>query len=334
MALVDLRFRLVVLAACLGALGGCGLAPVAPPAAASLPRTSGQAPTTAGSERASAAQTIAPHGFTDYERAALRVRNLGCGGVSTGSGFAISDHVFVTNRHVVGGAALLQVSTFDGHDVAVSATGAAVIADLALVWTKEPLPSAISLAPTNPTVGARVTAVGYPLGGELTTTQGKVTGYAPDIVGWSSLPMLLNDAPIEHGSSGSPLINDGGQLVGVVYATNGRGGQYAVPVEILRSILADPRGHASEAACYGELPSAASSPTATSCGPTVSVTPTTSCAFGLNVEAAWAAAGGATVSVRVVSPVTQQSYTMDCIDGQPVVCTGGNSAVVFINKKS
>jgi S1-C subfamily serine protease len=188
-------------------------------------------------------------GFTEYERAALRVRNVGCGTVSMGSGFAISDHVFVTNRHVIAGAAVIQVSTFDGHDIDVTTAGAAVIADLALVWTKESLPRTIGLATQNPDVGENVTAVGFPLAGPLTTTHGKVLGYAPDLLGLSQIPMLVNDAPVEHGSSGSPLINDGGRLVGVVYA--GDGDQYAVPVETLIQVLNNPAEYAGSAACDG-----------------------------------------------------------------------------------
>jgi S1-C subfamily serine protease len=179
------------------------------------------------------------------------VRNLGCGGVATGSGFAIADHVFVTNRHVIGGAALLQVSTYDGHDIDVETAGAVVIADLALVWTKQPLPVTISLAPENPVVGSKVTSVGFPLGGPLTTTHGKVLNYAPDPVGWSAIPMLVIDAPIEHGSSGSPLINDLRQLVGVVYASDGN--RFAVPVKVFRQVLSNPSDYSRSAACNGVL---------------------------------------------------------------------------------
>lgn len=235
--------------------------PVPPP-----PVTSGSAaaastttPVDSASDRLPTSSALPTHstsqvkarGFTDYERAALRVRNVGCGNVSRGSGFAIADHVFVTNRHVIGGAAVLQVSTFDGHDIEVATAGAAVIADLALVWTKEALPATIELATENPRVGANVTAVGFPLGGPLTTTHGKVLGYAPDPIGWSTLPMLVNDAPIEHGSSGSPLINDAGRLVGVAYA--GDGDQYlAVPVEVLNQVLNNPDGYSNSAsACDG-----------------------------------------------------------------------------------
>lgn len=241
-----LNAGLGVLAAILSGTAGCGLTPVAPPSA---PTTTAEATevSSAVARKNGPADSVAVSGFSDYERAALRIRNVGCGGVSSGSGFAIAENVFVTNRHVIGGADLLQVSTYDGHDLEVSTAGAAVVADLALVWTEETLPATIALAPKNPAIGTNVTAVGYPLGGPLTTTEGVVLGYAPDVVGRSSLPMLVNDAPIEHGSSGSPLINDQGQLVGVVYASDND--HYAVPVEILREVLASPENYSNSAPC-------------------------------------------------------------------------------------
>jgi S1-C subfamily serine protease len=168
-----------------------------PPTASSssVPAESGSEPSPTG--RTSPTHTtrathsvdqVEAHGFTDYERAALRVRNIGCEGVATGSGFAIADHVFVTNRHVIGGASVLQVSTFDGRDIEVATAGAAVIADLALVWTKESLPATIALATANPGVGENVTAVGYPLGGPLTTTQGQVLGTPQTLSGGHQFP--------------------------------------------------------------------------------------------------------------------------------------------------
>lgn len=238
---------MIVLAVISIGLSGCALF-VPPPAAegpSRYPTVAAQQATT----RSSAKPTLS--GFSDYERAALRVRNVGCGGVSSGSGFAISSHVFVTNRHVIGGAAVLQVNTYDGHDIEVKTVGSVAVADLALVWTEEALPASLSLAADDPAVGTNVTAVGFPLGGPLTTTRGKVLSYGPDPVGWSSLPMLVNDAPIEHGSSGSPLINDRGQLVGVVYATDGD--QFAVPVSVLREVLNDPSAFSNASACHGVL---------------------------------------------------------------------------------
>ncbi|WP_427134937.1 trypsin-like peptidase domain-containing protein [Pseudarthrobacter sp. S9] len=138
---------------CLLALSGCGVAPVPPPPVTNAAQT--HAPASPIAAPTAPAPIITLSGFSAYERAALRVRNIGCGGVSSGSGFAIADHVFVTNRHVVGGAALLQVSTYDGRDITVNAVGAVIVADLALVWTKESLPATLQLALSTPPPPAR-----------------------------------------------------------------------------------------------------------------------------------------------------------------------------------
>lgn len=145
-------------------LAGCGLAPVPPPPnagpAAGSPSAAAEPGSTATSP-ASPAPAVTVAGFSKYEKAALRVRNIGCGGLSSGSGFAIADHVFVTNRHFVGGATVLQVSTYDGQDIRVNAVGAVIVADLAIVWTTEALPATVQLAQSNPPTGAKVSVVGY-----------------------------------------------------------------------------------------------------------------------------------------------------------------------------
>ncbi|MDC5697324.1 serine protease [Intrasporangium calvum] len=225
---------------------GCAeLAPVAPPEARSE-TVRAVTPTTSVDLEAGEPQL---EGFTDLERAALRIRSIGCGGVRTGSGFAIGERVLVTNRHVVAGATTLEVSTFDGTDIDVRTSGAATVADLAIVRTRERLPASITLAPGNPEVGQTVTAVGYPLGGPLTTTDGQVLGYRADPVAKSDLPMLLNSAPVEHGSSGSPLVDISGELVGVVYASTGPGRTYAVPIDVLEDLLEQPEAFASKTDC-------------------------------------------------------------------------------------
>lgn len=231
-------------------LAGCALAPVPPPSDAVQAQSSSGAPAPARMAPAPA-PTITVAGFSKYEKAALRVRNIGCG-VSSGSGFAIGDHVFVTNRHVVGGATLLQVSTYDGRDIRVNAVGAVVVADLAFVWTTEALPASIQLAQSNPPAGTQVSVVGYPLGGELTTTNGRVLRYGPDPIGWSALPMIYSDAPIEPGSSGSPVVDAKGLLVGVAYA-GGAGQAIFVPVETLAQVIKDPAKYSNGSKCDGAL---------------------------------------------------------------------------------
>jgi len=55
----------------------------------------------------------------------------------------------------------------------------------------------------------------------------------------------------------------------------------------------------------------------------------TSCPFARNVADDYRASGGASV-VEVYSPVTGSTYVMSCSGAGPVVCSGGNGAVVRI----
>ena len=65
------------------------------------------------------------------------------------------------------------------------------------------------------------------------------------------------------------------------------------------------------------------------CGNGVSANQNTSCAFALNVKAAWEAAPGVNNTVQVYSPVTGQTYTMNCTQaGSGITCSGGNNASV------
>lgn len=65
------------------------------------------------------------------------------------------------------------------------------------------------------------------------------------------------------------------------------------------------------------------------CGGVVFVGPDTSCPFARNVANAYAdsvRSGNGTVTAS--SPVTGDSYQMQCTGGSPVVCRGGTNAVV------
>jgi hypothetical protein len=67
-------------------------------------------------------------------------------------------------------------------------------------------------------------------------------------------------------------------------------------------------------------------PALTNCGG-VFAGPNTSCPFAVNVEQAWLTSGS-TGTFSVYSPVTGLSYVMNCSGYGPVVCTGGNNALV------
>ena len=67
----------------------------------------------------------------------------------------------------------------------------------------------------------------------------------------------------------------------------------------------------------------------TDCGGGLHAGPNTSCPFAQNVRDAYNEAPGARASVRVFSPVTDQTYTMTCAPaGNGVTCSGANNASV------
>lgn len=231
-----MRLVLAAAVALAGAATGCSELPDLPP----MPDPVAIGETTAVPTPTPGATTLSPDGFRTTERVAVRVRNVGCGGVSTGSGFAVSEDVLVTNRHVVAGAEILQVSTYDGQDLLVETAGSAVVADLAIVRTRSALPAAVTLADADPEAGETVEVVGYPGGGRLTSSTGTVLGYDEDPLNANAGRVVVTDARAEPGSSGSPMYDEQGLVVGVVYAATQDGTRsLAVPLSTLRGLLDD-----------------------------------------------------------------------------------------------
>lgn len=226
-------------------LSGCGVLPDPPEASdTTMPTVSGTA-----SEPDTAPTSLSPDGFTRAERAAVRVRNVTCEGLATGSGFALEEHLLVTNRHVIEGALAIQVSTYDGREVDVGTAAVATIADLALVRTVEALPAAVLVAASDPEVGDPISVVGYPSGGPLTTSFGTVLDYTDDPLGANVERVFVTDAPVEPGSSGSAVVNEDGNVVGVVYARSDEGQSFAVPVSMLHELLDQPDAFAPPTGC-------------------------------------------------------------------------------------
>lgn len=68
---------------------------------------------------------------------------------------------------------------------------------------------------------------------------------------------------------------------------------------------------------------------AVSCTPTIYVGPKTSCPFARDVADKWKSSGDTVIEAH--SPVTGVTYTMTCTGSEPVVCRGGNNAVVYLD---
>ena len=154
------------------------------------------------------------------------VTRLGCDGSSgTGSGFAIDldgRPALVTNRHVVLGAASVGLRALDGGPgPLVTEVLVAPRQDVAVLLLDEPLGSTLGLG-TAPGVGDRVRVVGFP-GARPITTAGQVQEAGSDRV--------VLDFEVGPGSSGAPVVDEGGVVVAQVVArrSDGAGVATAAP---------------------------------------------------------------------------------------------------------
>lgn len=227
------------------AVTACGLLPPLP-----APVPTSVVPSVLPRPSVSATSSVlSPDGFDAVRTIAVRIRNVGCGQLSTGSGFALDEHTLVTNKHVVDDAATLQISTYDGHDLTAQASATAALADLALVRTDQALPGVAGLADADPAIGDPISVVGYPLGRQLTITDGHVVATTTDPLHATLGQVLVTDAPVEPGSSGSAALDSAGRVVGVVYAKSSDGHSFIVPVSTLRQMLAAGGGFTPAPAC-------------------------------------------------------------------------------------
>jgi serine protease Do len=143
----------------------------------------------------------------------------------------------ITNFHVIESAVTAK-GTFStgevGHGLYVLAEDP--IFDLALLQfdaDKKLNPLPLSTEPRLP-VGTKVYVLGNPLGLENSLSDGLVSGYRRLADGADRMQLT---APISAGSSGSPVLDSAGRVVGVVTSTTGSGQNlnFAAPADTLGS---------------------------------------------------------------------------------------------------
>jgi len=148
-----------------------------------------------------------------------------------GSGFFIDKKGYlITNYHVLKGSYAADVKTYDGKEYPIELVVAENIpSDLIKVWVKIPESSIhwLPVTETEPSIADRVLVVGSPLGLEQTVSEGIVSAVRElPVVG----KVFQLSAPISPGSSGSPVINMRGKVVGVAsfQAVRGQNLNFAV----------------------------------------------------------------------------------------------------------
>ena len=195
--------------------------------------------------------SAATRGYQAVRDSIVRVRAIGDGSEqdeyiqrATGSGVVIIDKgVILTNLHVVNGASRILVTFFTGLESEATIVSTQPENDLAVLQAREipdDLRAATLRSARELTEGEHVTAVGFPFGIGPSVSAGVISGLGRQYRmpgGTHSMTNLIQfDAAANPGSSGGPLLNAAGEVIGIVTAILTTGGSFsgiafAVPIE-------------------------------------------------------------------------------------------------------
>ncbi len=159
--------------------------------------------------------------------------------IGRASGFFINAAGYViTNYHALRGSVFSEVKTASGKTYPVNN----VIAedrtnDLVMVSTGTPSTEVrpLKLSHTSPQVGEKIVVIGNPMGLEQTVSDGIVSALRE---GRDGRRMIQITAPISPGSSGSPVVNMRGEVIGVAFMqlVGGQNLNFCIPGEILSKL--------------------------------------------------------------------------------------------------
>lgn len=138
-------------------------------------------------------------------------------GPTIGTGFFVTDRGHIlTNAHVVAKCSDIRVSASPGTFIPATLVARDTTNDLALLKVTT---SPTRIAALRPAIrlGENIEAFGYPLSGLLSTTGNFTLGNVTSLSGLADDSRYLQiSVPVQPGNSGGPLLDQNGNLVGVV----------------------------------------------------------------------------------------------------------------------
>lgn len=163
-----------------------------------------------------------------------------------GSGFVIDpEGIIVTNNHVIEDAEEIIVSFDDGTELMARLIGRDPATDIAVLRVNPPRPlAAVSFGPSETVeIGDWVMAIGNPWGFGGTVTLGVLSARGRDLLEGPYDNFLQTDAAINLGSSGGPLFDLEGNVIGInsaIVSSTGEsmGVAFAIPSETVERVVA------------------------------------------------------------------------------------------------
>ena len=132
----------------------------------------------------------------------------------SGSGFLVSDDGYLlTNHHVVGTAKVVKVKWSDGTESVGQVLRSDPRRDVAVIKTEPGGRPALILRHTEAQQGETVFAIGSPLGDRFQNTMSK--GIVSALRNQQGQSYIQSDVMVNHGSSGGPLLDETGHVIGL-----------------------------------------------------------------------------------------------------------------------
>jgi S1-C subfamily serine protease len=167
----------------------------------------------------------------------------GAGGVGSGVLYT-PDGYLLTNSHVASGATELRAALTDGREVPATLVGDDPETDIAVLrLAGSGFPYATFGSSSSLRVGQLVIAIGNPFGYQATVTAGIVSALGRSLRTRSGRlveSVIQTDAPLNPGTSGGPLVDGSGRIVGINTAIAGgaQGICFAIGIDIAADVAA------------------------------------------------------------------------------------------------
>lgn len=180
--------------------------------------------------------------FTQQADSIVLVGTKGKKGGKFGSGFIISsDGLIVTNHHLIKNAKKIYVKLRNDTGYrSVRLIHVDAAKDIALIKVNGRGLKPVKLGNSSHVqIGQRVVAIGSPMGLESTVADGLISALRDTNQGFKLFQISV---PLSNGSSGGPLFNLKGEVVGITTASylKGQNLNFAVPINYLKPLMVKP----------------------------------------------------------------------------------------------
>ena len=174
-------------------------------------------------------------------KAVVTIQALDANGqlMASGTGFFVTEGYVITAAHVLEDAAGCRIEMSDGQQQRCSVAAADTNKDVAMLTVSGRPPSTLRWGSSEGTKdGDEVTVISNPLG-QLPGTVSRGIISASRVVNGTKL--LQISAAISHGSSGAPVLNARGQVIGIVRSTieAGQSLNFATATDAIRNLNND-----------------------------------------------------------------------------------------------